>query len=263
MSIKEWQVKDFEGFLFNDDCQAIVFGDEGCIYKALDSKWIELFNRYGNKEIMLRYLTPVVPQKYIYQIYKYIEKMADIKKIKVTFNDYGLLYICRDLIAKGKIIPVLGRILSRSITDCAWYHKLLENEEEELFKLITNHSFNDERKIEILNKFGIKEIEINIGNDEYKLLKNSNIDLTIYISNAIVAVGRLCYAARWYGIDLPKCKDDPRCRKKLDIELKEMWGKIGWFTKNLQMKWLDTIKTIILKVMWYTKSCYMVINLII
>ena len=54
------------------------------------------------------------------------------------------------------------------------------------------------------------------------------------------------------GIDSPKTKMIQGV-ENLD-NLKKCGGKIGWFYENLQMKWLDTIKTIILKVMWYTKA---------
>ncbi|MFR7597489.1 MAG: hypothetical protein ACLUVI_10330 [Acutalibacteraceae bacterium] len=77
----------------------------------------------------------------------------------MTFNDWGLLYKCWPLIEKQQIIPVLGRIITRSITDCPWHTKILEAEQRS--KEMALSSFIHKSKLGILEKYKIKEIEVN------------------------------------------------------------------------------------------------------
>lgn len=204
----------------------IVIGDEGCIYRALDNMWNEIFLNGIKEGVSIRYLTPIVPHKYVEKLYYKIQDLASIASFKVTFNDYGLLYLCKDLIARNKIIPVAGRILTRSILECPWYRRLLENESDELINVLSGYTFSHNAKLDFLKDCGINEIELNLRElGSLDLLKKQGIILTGHISNAIAAVGRNCYSARWYDLKKPECKSDIRCRNKLTIDVNQIWGK--------------------------------------
>ncbi len=208
------------------DFSGIVLGDEGCIYKAMDEGWMETADKALKNGLAVRYLTPVVPECYVDKLYQRIKIMSAEAIIKVTFNDYGLLSLCRPLIERGQIIPVLGRILSRSVCECPWHKELLKYEEPELAAVVAANTLKHQAKIDIFNTYNIQEFELNQQEvSELKKYGFDNIKLTTYQSNRIIAVGRICYSARWYEMVLPECIKDRRCSNKLYIKLDKMWGK--------------------------------------
>lgn len=222
----EWQV-DINRKELPDQISGIVIGDEGCIYRTLDSRWIGWAEKALTKNLVIRYVTPIVPNQYIEELFHYIVDLTAIAKLKVTFNDYGMLYRCKPLIEKELITPVLGRIITRSILDCPWHEELLKHEEPHLATAITGSNLRHPSKREVMQKFTIKEIELNINNlQDVAQLRNNNLLITCYCSNMLISVGRVCYSARWQGIELPQCCNDPRCLKKLFIEIDQKWGKM-------------------------------------
>lgn len=218
-----WQVKLIKQLPKN--CNTVVLGDECCIHKALHEKWFELLNEAVNKGKNVRFVTPMVPDKYCTNLYDYLQKMASVTKLKVIFNDYGFLYMCRDLIMDNRIVPVIGRVLTRSILDCSWHNKLLEGEDEALIEILQKHSFLQSEKISLLKELGVEEIELNwMAYKDVKYLKEQGLRCTCYLSNNILSMGRVCYSAKWYGMTVPECVNDDRCYNKLHIELEKTWG---------------------------------------
>ncbi len=223
---KEFQIASNERLNLQSDFMGIVLGDEGCVYRSLDSRWMEIAEESIRSGLTVRYLTPIVPDQYVDELYEYINKMTINSNIKVTFNDFGLLSKCRSLIEKKKITPVLGRILSRSVCECPWYKELLKYEDPELAAVLITNTFNHQIKKDILKEFNIKEIELNQQDlTFFNGADKEELKFTTYLPNRIVAVGRICYSARWYEMVLPDCREDIRCRNKLDIQLNMMWGK--------------------------------------
>lgn len=222
---KEWQV-DIAKTKWPENIEGIVIGDEGCIYRSLDLRWISWVERALNRNVALRYLTPPVPNKNVEELFNYIVNLTTLTTPKVSFNDFGMLYRCQELIKRKKIIPVLGRIITRSILDCPWYKELLKNENPELITAITGSNFVHRSKWEVLRQFDIDEIELNITNNkDASHLKEMGFRLTYYKSNILVSVGRICYSARWQGLELPKCCNNHSCRTELIIEIDKKWGK--------------------------------------
>lgn len=217
------QVKDIS----NIDCESgIVIGDEGCIYRLIHNDILEMAKEAGKRKINVRLLTPFVPDKYMEQAYNQIEKISNVCKLKVTFNDYGLLHRCKKIIESGNIIPVAGRILTRSIIDCPWYSKLLTHENEELKDAIVGSNYYHSSKWDTIKKCGINELEINTIEDKYDdEIEKSGFDTTYHADNNIISVGRVCFAARWYKLELPKCCESPKCQSKISIDLYKKWSK--------------------------------------
>lgn len=232
-------IEDFRAPILPTKSAGVVLGDEGCIYRALDDNWRIIFQKAIDDGFSVRYLTPIVPQKHVDELFLRIKDFASKAKFKVTFNDYGLLYMCRDLIVRDKIIPVAGRIITRSVLDCPWHKRLFENEPIELSQTMANYSFTHRAKYAFLKDYGIKEIELNLRESgDLNLVKKQGMILTGYLSNAIVSVGRHCFTARWYGLQKPGCRDDFRCKNRLTINPEQIWGKrrLMYEEANAEMK---------------------------
>lgn len=223
---KEWQA-DIHGREWPVDADGIVIGDEGCIHRALNPGWTSWVEQAEKRDFPVRYVTPPVPNQYTEELFRYISNLAHITRIKVTFNDYGMLYRCKELIAKTKIVPVLGRVITRSVTDCPWHEELLKHEDPGLTGAVTGSNLAHPSKWEVFRKLNIREIELNIHHrGNVKELQENNLVLTGYRSNLLVSVGRVCFSARWQGLKLPDCCNDRRCRMKLALEIDKTWGKM-------------------------------------
>ncbi|WP_455716928.1 hypothetical protein [Anaerosporobacter sp.] len=242
--MNEWQVKLMKQL--PKDYDTVVLGDECCIHKALHEKWFELLIEAVNNGVKVRFVTPMVPDKYCTNLYEYLQKMITITKLKVTFNDYGFLYMCKDLILENRIVPVIGRVLTRSLLDCSWHSKLLEGEEEALIEVLQKHSFLESEKISLMKELGVEEIELNwMTYKDVKYLKEHGLKCTCYVSNNILSMGRVCYSSKWYEMNVPECVNDDRCYNRLNIELEKTWGKERLMYENATEEMKE-----------YFESCY-------
>lgn len=204
----------------------IVVGDEGCIYKVLDCRVKEIINVAVKNEMDIRLLTPFVPNKYVDTLFQRISEFAQLKKLKVVFNDYGMLHKCLDLIREGRIEPVLGRILTRSILDCPWSEDLLQNEEDSVAEGLLEFNFKHEEKWSVMEELQIREIELNVPAIQKEIdFHIPNVKITLHMENAIVSVGRVCFVARHAKIALPQCIESGVCDRKLYFELLYKWKK--------------------------------------
>jgi hypothetical protein len=200
--------------------RGVVVGNEGCIYAALSEQIEQIIKIAKNKSLPVRYITPFIPEKYISQIYNKIEEYSKSNQIKVVFNDYGLLYKCKSLIEDKKIIPILGRVLTRSIIDCPWADKLLSSEYKEYSDIILGLNFNHGSKLEFLKKYHIEEIEVNIPKKNYiNEFGIPGINLTAYRDNSIISIGRVCFQARYEKRKISDCKKEKMCGKELIVTL--------------------------------------------
>lgn len=198
----------------------VVIGSETCIYSALSHRWVE--DHMKDNTTSIRYLTPMIPEGYIEKTYIYIKNLCSDKRIKVTFNDYGLLYRCKELILSEAIIPVLGRVLTRSMIDCPWYHFILKNENDELKDATVGNTWNHESKWYILDDYHIREIEVNmILDNSYNYLKEKNIYITAHTENTLLSVSKTCFSARYRGVPIPECCKQKLCDKKINMDLKK------------------------------------------
>jgi hypothetical protein len=229
---KEWWV-DIHAESWPDYAEGIVIGDEGCIYRTLIPNWLPWVDRANESGLTVRLETPPVPNNKVEELFSFIQKIAGKTNLKVTFNDFGMLYRCKELIEKTLIIPVVGRIITRSIMDCPWYDELLKHENPELTSAVTGGNFVHRSKWEILKRYNIHEIELNINYiNNLERLRSSGLVLTGNLSNSLISVGRLCYSARWQGLMLPECCNDARCLRKLSIQLNQKWGKLKLIYEN-------------------------------
>ena len=219
--------------LHKQKVSGIVFGSETCVYKALNE---EVISTNVINMTNIRYVTPMIPEGYIEKMYRYIKKLVAYGELKVTFNDYGLLYRCRDLIQLKVIIPVLGRVLTRSIIDCPSYSFILQNESESLRKAIVGTTWNHESKLLLLKAYGIREIEVNMIYDEsFCFLKQNGILLTAHSENILLSVGKSCFASRYMNKPIPYSCEEKLCDKKIEVELIKKWKK-GFYIDNKDLR---------------------------
>lgn len=223
--IKEIRVNNKDDNL-PGDAAGIVVGDEGCIYRLLDEKVRDIVRHYQSLNKGIRLLTPFIPNKFMGSIYKIIEELSSRDGIKITFNDYGLLHKCSELIFNNKITAVLGRSLTRSIVDCPWHKELFKHEDNELTDSFINYSFLHQGKHDVLRDYNIKEIEINVAETKHlDKLSLTGLDLTCYFGNNLISIGRLCFSARLMKQNVGDCINNIRCLKKKYIGLDKMWGR--------------------------------------
>lgn len=215
-----------------ENIKGIVLGDEGCVYKALDETVPVQMKQGLNRGFSIRFVTSFVPDAYIEAMYERIELLSKIANIKVTFNDYGLLYRCKKLIESERITAVLGRLLTHSIIDCPWHGKLLRHEPPELAKAVTGQNFHHEAKISLISDMGVREIEVNALDNSEICLDNWNIATAAYTDDILISVGRLCFAARWYDKILPECRTERLCERKIPVKLVRTWGKMKAMYNN-------------------------------
>ncbi len=238
--ITERYIRNIEQLEQDEWNRGIVVGDEGCIYSAI-SKQIEQIIKFAqNNNLSVRYVTPFIPEKYMSQIYNRIEEFTKSNQVKVVFNDYGFLYRCKSLIENKRIIPVLGRILTRSIIDCPWADKLLSNEFKEYSDIILGLNFNHDSKLEFLKKCHIEEIEVNIPKENYNNeFEIPGIKLTAYRDNAIISMGRVCFQARFEKKKIYDCKQEKLCDKELIVTLNKRVGEKKVIGRNLNKELCD------------------------
>lgn len=71
------------------DTRGIVIGDEGCIYSAIRLEHETILKAAAIKGISVRYLTPIVPDKYIEDLYTHIYKLSSINSIVLCYVRKG------------------------------------------------------------------------------------------------------------------------------------------------------------------------------
>jgi len=214
----------------NDDViesqsKGVVLGDEGCIYLCLHDSVLDWAKKCKKQQKAVRFLTPIVPDRYMEDIVKRIEDLSMIMQLKITFNDYGLLHRCSKLIENKNIIPVFGRVLTRSMLDCNWIKRLLTNESDKSIAALQEYSLMDNEKIKLLKEFHIQEIEVNYHPEKIAELKEAvKLPIVIY-NNQLLSVGRVCFSARYQQLKLPYCVECTECRKKLQFSVNKKWSK--------------------------------------
>lgn len=222
----EFQISKLNELVDDLNIQNIVIGSEGCIYNALRNEYFNIAKLAAERQLRIRFITPFVPDKYMEQIYEKIERLSELSQIKVTFNEFGLLNKCKELIESSKIIPVLGRMLTRSIIDCPWYDELLQDEEGITQQAVLGYNFKHESKIRFLKKYHIEEIEINYNknfSEELEYFNNNGIEITCH-SNMLLSIGRVCFTAKCYEMTYPTCLQEELCNKTINISLVKGWN---------------------------------------
>ncbi len=203
----------------------VVLGDEGCYKCAFSKNNLCILSSAIHKDIPVRYVTPVLGQSHVEKARKILINITESTVLKTVFNDLGLMYALKDYICEGRIIPVLGRVLTKSLIDCPWYGDIIGNESLITKRAIVGSTFYHESKIDFFKNFGVCEIEMNYCEDRYlSELKRCGWKITVYQSDRLISVGRSCYWALWHDGDIDKCDGLPQCNENIYIELEKKWS---------------------------------------
>lgn len=211
----------------SSNMRKIVVGDETCIYRAIHKDVRESIEYALMHDMNIRYITPPIPDRYIPEIMEIISSSCKLGVIRVTFNDLGLLYACKNLISEKLIIPVLGRIITHSLIDCLWSDRLFESEEDSIMQGLLNYSFYHGSKIDFFKKkYEIKEYEFNFHEDmNLEYFKEQGIDIVCHEGYNLVSVGRHCYQSKAI-VKQFRCYDGVLCdNKKIRIEMTNIWNR--------------------------------------
>lgn len=181
-----------DGIIFHDGCYFI--------QKYLESNGDELCGGMFKKEPQNSFFyndqVKNIPLSELPFPARDIEKLEKHSYINIT-KSVGCYGKCWPLIEKQQIIPVLGRIITRSITDCPWHTKILEAEQRS--KEMALSSFIHKSKLGILEKYKIKEIEVNaIDPNALTFYHDHHINVTCYENSRILSVARVCFHAKFY-----------------------------------------------------------------
>ena len=156
----------------------------------------------------------------------YLILLSEQTQIKVVFNDTGLLYSLKKQILENKIIPVFGRILTKSIIDCQWYENIICDENNDVKNALSGNTFCHYAKMKVLEFYNIKEIEVNLNYVHFiQELKSYGYLISARFDNFLISVGRCCYTAYWNNLSIHTCMTEPQCGKKIYIELEKKWSK--------------------------------------
>lgn len=204
----------------------IVVGDEGCFYAAFNNNIFEIVNMALLKNKKIRYITPILSTKQLNVMRKYLIDLSDQMQIKVVFNDTGLLYSLKNQIRDNKIIPVFGRILTKSIIDCPWHENIVFDENDDIKVALTGNTFCHFEKMKLLRTYNIKEIEVNLNHVHFiRELKCYKYLICARYDSFLISVGRCCYTAYWHNLSINNCDIEPQCDNKIYIKLDKKWSK--------------------------------------
>ena len=205
----------------------VVIGHEGCIYRALDRNNLVIADFCARNNIQIRFVTPIIPESFMETALSFIKELVDIAEaviLKITFNDLGLFHSC--LPFSDHFIPVLGRIISRSLIDCPWYNRLISNETSDVQQALMGYTFFHESKKQMFLLHGVQEVEVNVAPFQYlRELVEQNIEITVYSDNKLISTSRVCYSSMLLGHSVNKGCKSFVCADIVPISLDKIWDK--------------------------------------
>lgn len=168
----------------------------------------------------LKIITPKIPQMYMEKTISLIEKMNEITKdYTLVVNDFGLLEACKERgISPKKML--IGRALSRALEECDWYEDFIKNENEDYVIDLISNNFSDNKKIDLMDEYGIKGIESTLlknSNNAFQWINKKGWSVDAYIGNCTIAYSRNCHYARYKKYSSEECVG--KCNEKLNIEM--------------------------------------------
>lgn len=191
----------------------VVLGSELCPLRAVGLYQKKLVEAAVYQKKNIRFVTPITPQSYVDMIMEIIYDLP--VATKVTFNDFGILFACKSIIKCGKIRPVLGRIITRSLIDCPWFEKIINNEEENEDLLNLNNMTFD-AKIDFLKEWNINEIEVNnCPPESLRYFHDNNILVAQYERYNLLSVSRTCFHMLMKQKSTAVCNEHMHCGSTL------------------------------------------------
>jgi len=183
---------------------SVIIGHEACphqLYKA--DEILGAFYKFKSKGINVKFQAPLSYEKHFENVFDTVKKVVNENEgIEIVVNDFGMLYAIRERGLLEKCKPVIGHGISYSYENCPWHEHILQLEKEEIQEHLLCHNLNSRENMEILNEFGVKQIEIDILDkmeNSYKSFKENGFALNGNMDFIIVSIARACHVARFYG----------------------------------------------------------------
>lgn len=217
--------RDYEEAELNKVGNCIFLGNEGCIYKVPNKN--EIINLKTNmEEIEIHIITPLISQINLQLAKDKIDELISTKLIdSITFNDYGLLYYTVNKYKSLNIKYYLGRLLTKSFSDCPWSDHLNRNEEETTQKYMNGFVLNDPRKIEMFKEMGIVGVHLSVSKKNIEgihEISQNGFEVIVHLNTIIGSASRICSQAQYHTTKFPDCKDI--CKKPNILKLSKLWS---------------------------------------
>jgi hypothetical protein len=206
------------------EANSVGLGDEGCAYRIPSASDIRsAFTSIIESGKRPRLITPRTAENQFDKVKKAVEAAAGFGSMAdLIVNDLGVLKLCRDLSSGAGIY--IGRLVSRSITDCPWYDMVLKGENQSVGNTLLRHGFDHGEKFIMLHEFGIEGIEVNnissIG-ESIKRISQNGFKVFIHMGRRFLTAGRNCTTARYLGRKEGKCL--PFCGTTFNLEWEGVW----------------------------------------
>ncbi|CAM4256344.1 MAG: hypothetical protein E7L01_04035 [Paenibacillus macerans] len=205
--------------------KCVFLGSEGCIYKLPHkNEIVDLKNKIKDMEIHI--ITPLVSQMNLQLAKDAIDDLISANAIdSITFNDYGVLYYVANKYKYSNIKFYLGRLLTKSFSDCPWSDHLNRNEEDFVKKYMNGFALNDPRKIKMFKDMGIEGAHLSANHKNAEGLKEiaqNGFDIIVHLNTIIGSSSRICSQAQYHSLSYPACKD--KCEKPAVLRLSKVWS---------------------------------------
>jgi hypothetical protein len=203
-------------------CYSIGLGDETCIHQLFPSKdLLKGLEKIAKAGRQARVVTPLISNLYIEKVANLIGDIVQLEiPIAISFNDYGLLYKCRNLVREPNKIFSLGRLLAKSVDNWPWKDRIVDNESKSVRNnLLQNNSCHD-IKLAFLKQFGVSSVELNYKPAQLAYLdgyKKNEIEILVHLDWILLAVSRSCPIVRYHALTIPNCKSE--CQKTYLLDL--------------------------------------------
>ncbi|MNZ79641.1 hypothetical protein D3C78_982510 [compost metagenome] len=143
----------------------------------------------------------------------------------ITFNDFGVLYYVTNKYKNLNIKYYLGRLLTKSFSDCPWSDHLNRNEEDFVRKYMNGFVLNDPRKIKLFKDMRIGGAHLSVNHKNLEGLQEitqSGFDVIVHLNTIIGSSSRICSQAQYHGMNYPACKG--KCEKPVVLKLSKLWS---------------------------------------
>jgi hypothetical protein len=236
--------------LHNEKINWLVCGDYACPKKLpAIAEILKLRDGLFPENIRLHYISPKVNQKNIGEEASRVNLLLT-ENISVSINDWGLLYRIRQYIKPEQSLYI-GRLLTKSVANWAWWPNYLAKENQESINYFTQSNFHHQPKLDLLKKWGVKGVEVNVeplSENSYEKIKNQGLDLIGYVGNKVLAVARACPIARLNGVNVSQIDCQELCEKRFKVvpaeeerqkiyPQMELMGNVMYWQVNNQVVW--------------------------
>ena len=155
----------------------------------------------------MHYISPKLSEAAFENEFKKVLSLLN-DNISVSINDWGLVYRLKPYI-KMEHNLYIGRLLTTSFANLVWDEVFLRNESEQAKQYLWQNNMNDKNKIDLLNNYSIKGIEVDAVNkieNSCRRIREMGLQIIGYTKDTLLSVSRSCPIKRYFGEHDANCK---------------------------------------------------------